>query len=231
MRMDEQRQYIELVLSRVRFRFDHAKIRDELQAHLEDATEWYCNGGMAPDAANRAAIASMGDAQEVGRALDRVHHPLIGWLWRVSNWLVRILAVCCIVTLLTGMGSLFSRPISRRDRNAMERIIPVDRTVEMDERVLTFDELLCDDTGKFYLTYHHYSKRWLGSGWSLGTVGEISDGEGNALSAISRGENGGWICYGVVSGDLPQSDTLVLTYDRFGRYYQIVIPLEGGGTQ
>lgn len=45
------------------------------------------------------ALGAMGDAEEVGRGMDKAHKPWLGWLWLASKILV---VVCLAVTFLYG---------------------------------------------------------------------------------------------------------------------------------
>ena len=46
----------------------------------------------------------MGNAQEVGWALDRVHKPWLGWLWESSRWLARGMAALLVITMLCSVN-------------------------------------------------------------------------------------------------------------------------------
>lgn len=55
-------------------------LREELQSHYEDAVRDYLAQGKDSADAHRAALADLGDARQVGRALRRVHlNPLRRW--------------------------------------------------------------------------------------------------------------------------------------------------------
>nr|WP_326185618.1 permease prefix domain 1-containing protein [uncultured Oscillibacter sp.] len=91
------RGWVREVLEQVRFRPDHQAIQKELLAHLEDGRADLERLGYPRDLAMERALRAMGDAGEVGRALDRAHKPWLGWLWQVSRWLAALalaLALC-----------------------------------------------------------------------------------------------------------------------------------------
>ena len=85
----------------IRFKPDRGPVEEELLAHLEDRAEALCQSGMGLERAEKQALASMGDADEVGRQLAAVHRPLLGWLWMVSRW---ALILCVAVTLWLALG-------------------------------------------------------------------------------------------------------------------------------
>lgn len=74
------------VTQQVRFWPDHAEIIKELEAHYEDHVLDLERIGYAPQLARQRALEAMGDPKEVGRGMDAVHQPLLGWLWIVSRW-------------------------------------------------------------------------------------------------------------------------------------------------
>lgn len=105
MKLDRFR-WCERVCEQVRFRPDHRGIKRELEAHMEDCCELLMASGMEAEAAEAAMLERMGDPAEVGKALDRVHKPLLGWLWKVSRWLVILCAIIFGFLLVTVFGRL-----------------------------------------------------------------------------------------------------------------------------
>lgn len=85
------------VTEQVRFKPDRNKIWDELMDHIEDrAEDMKCRGYTEEEAESRA-VSAMGDPAEVGRQLNAVHKPWLGWLWIVS----KVLVIVLLVTALT----------------------------------------------------------------------------------------------------------------------------------
>ncbi len=84
------------VLGCVRFLPDRKAIRQELEAHYEDHVKDLERIGYEHKLARERALGAMGDPVEVGRALDRVHKPWLGWLWLISKW---ALALCIFLLL------------------------------------------------------------------------------------------------------------------------------------
>lgn len=72
-------EYIKKLLEQVRFKKAHKGIEDELRAHIEDQIEDNMASGMNREAAEKAAVADMGDPVEVGISMDRVHRPRLAW--------------------------------------------------------------------------------------------------------------------------------------------------------
>lgn len=91
------------VLEQVRFWPDHEAIRKELVAHLEDGRADLERLGYPRSLAEERTLRAMGDAKEVGLALNRAHKPWLGWLWKVSQWLVILALAVCLLTSLAAV--------------------------------------------------------------------------------------------------------------------------------
>jgi hypothetical protein len=88
------------VLAQVRFKPDRKAIGRELTDHYEDHRRDLERVGYQPALAAERALAAMGDAKQVGRALDRAHKPWLGWLWELSRVLAAALLLLLAATLL-----------------------------------------------------------------------------------------------------------------------------------
>lgn len=96
--------WVDAVCEQVRFRPDRKAIARELRVHYDDHVKDLLRLGRDPALAEERALAAMGSAQEVGRALDKVHKPWLGWLWEASRALAWALAVLALVTLFDTIG-------------------------------------------------------------------------------------------------------------------------------
>lgn len=86
----------------IRFKPDRAAVEEELLAHLEDKAEAILREKeLTVYEAERQALASMGDADEVGRQLAAVYRPWLGYLWL---WSRRVLIVCVVAAVWLSLG-------------------------------------------------------------------------------------------------------------------------------
>ena len=100
---------------KIRFGPDRKAVRRELEAHIWDREESYRAKGLECYEAERAAVADMGDPEEIARELARIHSPWWGFLWRVSQW---ALALVLIWAVTVAAGYI-------RDRaDGQERYVP-----------------------------------------------------------------------------------------------------------
>lgn len=95
------------VCAQVRFRPDRAAIQAELLDHLQDHADALKERGVPILDAREEAVAAMGDPVELGKALDRLHGPLAGWLLRVLKWAsnLGVAAVCLMIYFVLMFGS------------------------------------------------------------------------------------------------------------------------------
>ena len=86
----------------IRFGPDRAEVLRELCDHLDDriADLERIFPGIGREEAEERALAGMGDPEEVGRELARVHRPWLGWLWTASRVL---LALACVGLVLNWL--------------------------------------------------------------------------------------------------------------------------------
>ena len=92
----------------VRFRPDRAGIARELAGHYEDHVRDLERLGYAHELAMDRSLRAMGDAEKVGRAMDKAHKPVLGWLWEFSR-AVLVLAVVAALLIMTGRTMLLGR--------------------------------------------------------------------------------------------------------------------------
>lgn len=103
------------VVEQVRFWPDRTKIAEELDAHYEDHVKDLERIGFDHELAEKRALQAMGDAAEVGRAMDQAHRPGLGWLWLASKG-IAILALVSLFLMCVSDGRWqhsFMEPVQR----------------------------------------------------------------------------------------------------------------------
>ena len=93
-------QWLDTAVARISFRPDQAAVRAELSAHLEDKTLDLRRifPDLTQEEADQRAASEMGDPEEIGKELARLHKPWLGWLWRASQVLLALTlaALVCV---------------------------------------------------------------------------------------------------------------------------------------
>ncbi|MDO3411267.1 FtsW/RodA/SpoVE family cell cycle protein [Saccharibacillus sp. CPCC 101409] len=90
--------YLDRLCARVKAKELHPELREEMRGHIEELMAGKMDQGAPPDEAAEWALAQMGDADEVGGTLGRVHRPRLNWL----------LFVPLAVMIAIGMTAIFS---------------------------------------------------------------------------------------------------------------------------
>lgn len=101
-----RREWLDEAVGQIRFVPDRKAVFEELVAHIQDRSDDMVSRGYSREEADDRTLRAMGDPVEVGKQLDAVHKPWLGWLWMVSRWLA-ILAVLVVLwcVFLSGMFS------------------------------------------------------------------------------------------------------------------------------
>ena len=112
----------------IRFGPDRAEVLRELRDHLDDRTDDLRRifPDMTYEEAEKRALAGMGDPEEIGKELARVHRPWLGYLWRVSQWMLGLavlFAVIIGVQALTGGWTPWFEPGSGLDPRHEDAVI------------------------------------------------------------------------------------------------------------
>ena len=92
--------YLNDVVSHVRFAFDRRKIRQELAEHMEDLYEDLLSQDIDEEQAAELTVDYMGDSAELGKELDKVHNPVLGYVWLTLG------IICIVVAAKTAFGLL-----------------------------------------------------------------------------------------------------------------------------
>ena len=88
-------QWLDRATAGIRFKPDRKEVRAELEAHLEDKALDFQRifPGLTEAEARERAASDMGDPEEIGKELAKVHRPWLGYLWRASKVLIVLLVL------------------------------------------------------------------------------------------------------------------------------------------
>ena len=239
--MDRQT-YVEQVLANLRrvTPDERAAIREELDGHIEDHICDLLELGYDEKLAEERAMAAMGDPEEVGRELDK-QYPL---RWLVLGRAALVLtAMMCVVAVL-GFGILSHLWWSLEARivtDAVASDFPEENRQEVDIRVPVGNDILRiyrvatgnrdgQLVAEVAMCAYDHIPGGIVSELLLPNV-ELTDQRGNQPEWGNHGARGksNWGAdYKVKYIDIEPGDTHVtLTYDRFGEYASVRVPLTG----
>lgn len=95
--MEDFQKWCDMAVEQVRFKPDRAAIRKELSDHYMDHYQDLRRLEFPQELAMSRALKAMGDAEEVGRGLNRAHKPWLGWLWLVSRYLAAVILMITVI--------------------------------------------------------------------------------------------------------------------------------------
>ncbi|MBE6759641.1 MAG: hypothetical protein E7554_06055 [Ruminococcaceae bacterium] len=96
--MSDIRSFLDTVSRQIRWKRARAPLTVELENHIIDRTESLTESGISPVEAEAQAVREMGDPEDIGLALDRVHRPSPNWG----------LLGCAAALLLSGMALMWA---------------------------------------------------------------------------------------------------------------------------
>lgn len=223
-------------------RREKAGIRKELTDHIADHTQALIRAGHPPDTAQRLALAAMGEAEAVGRALDR-EYPL--------RWLVlsRLAPVAVVVFALVLLYHGWFVPYALRDYldargdpiqtqhttifdSSTGQSRPVPNLTPLDLRyqlpggsVLSLYAVGLEPAGQAYTAYLYtvlYSQdplpRW-------GVPREVLTFPSAETYRPMSSSNLGLACYASYTISLSPGESLTARYDHYGIRIDAEIPL------
>lgn len=234
--MNEKRwdEYINEILFFVKFKYDHKTIRRELQEHMEDLYEDLMAEGMDEAAAAYMTVEYMGEAAEIGQELDKEHHALLGWVWRVSRAFAIILIVINVIPMINlGIGVIdsytgWSEYTPAPGKGELWRL-EVNEEFETYDDTLVLHEILYypDETLDIrYMTKRNPFAESIYWGSSIST--EVFDKNGERIPAGGGGwKNGGYFGRGQEKvKEIPVDAKELIIY--YGNALEILVDLETG---
>lgn len=117
-------EWLDTATKGIRFRPDREAARGELAAHLEDKAADFRRifPDMSQEEAQARALEEMGQAEEIGRELERIHTPWLGYLWTASKWALGLTLTLALV--LWGWRGLSALDTWRMLKEANEGKVP-----------------------------------------------------------------------------------------------------------
>lgn len=95
--------WLDRATEKIGFDPDREAVRRELEDHLQDRQERYAARGLAPEEAEAAAVADMGDAADIAEELGKLHRPFWGYLWTFSKLLLGLAFILILIRVLGGL--------------------------------------------------------------------------------------------------------------------------------
>lgn len=110
----DKKEYLTLLTKEIHFFYDRKNIKKEFSDHLDDSIADLLAEGLSKDEAEKQAVIQMGNPSSIGKQLNQLHHPFIGWLWWLSEKAVLILlGLTLFLALFQIAGIIYTlRPLT-----------------------------------------------------------------------------------------------------------------------
>ena len=96
-------EWIVLSTAHIAFPPDRKPVAEEIRASYEDHRSALIEAGESEEQASRLALEALGDPNEAGELLAKIHKPWLGWAWKVSRWAVIAASILLFITLIRIM--------------------------------------------------------------------------------------------------------------------------------
>lgn len=156
-------EFLEEVISHIKFPFDRNDIKSELESHILEKIDYYIEQGYDESESEQLTLKDMGDAKEIGIELNKQHNAIVGWLWKATNAIVILLVVWNVYTIgFPFITDLFSHnPIKDIPKSNIVYKIDLDEEVKIDDMVIHFTNVIYEKNGNMNIFYEYYdTKLW-----------------------------------------------------------------------
>ena len=168
MNSNEFDDYIKDVLNHVSFVFEHKSIKRELMSHLIDLQDEYGEQGIEESECIKRVLEDMGDPVEVGKGLNQIHHPIIGWLWMMSRIAVFVLVAYSLFLMSSeilnhllsnrfvsdngfNIEQFMQDKVTSTNTRYMDRDLNIE--IELNDGVLLIDRFIQSEDGTVFILY------------------------------------------------------------------------------
>ena len=222
--------FIEKLLGEIRFFPVKKEIEEEYSSHIEDKVRYLIiEERMTRKEALSLAMEEMGDPQEIGKALNKVHNPFLGWALLLTKRLLIIFGVFAFHLLISFSTELLfhsTRDIGIEDDLVIAEIT-IEQEVQMDAVTYYFDRAVIQDDGKAFILIEavSYTRAPRIRGFLFNSV---HDNLGNTYYDFTRTYRSRIFRQDLVLllRDLDaEAEVLTLKYDRYNREFEITLPL------
>ncbi len=98
--------WLHTAVAGIRFRPDREAVAAELREHIEDKTADLMRifPDMTEEEARERALSQMGDPEEIGKELAKIHKPWLGYLWRASQVVLGAVLLLAVIVGANYIG-------------------------------------------------------------------------------------------------------------------------------
>ena len=184
-----KKEYLKIVRNEIKYIFDRDGIEKELDEHIQDSIIDLISEGYSYEEAEIQAIMQMGDPKELGKQLNKEHHPLIGYLYSLTQVIIYLLIVPILVNSLYISFNISNIMFAHKTDDYVE-VIELDYKVELAGHTYMLDNICIDETGEATLNYRYFVDfTYSRSNWSA-NIRSIYDSDGQFIDMSGYSSGG-----------------------------------------
>jgi hypothetical protein len=221
--------FLKMVCSQIRYKGAHAGISDELRNHIQDRIFDFVDSGYDEETAIKKALEAMGDPEDIGKKLNKLHKPYLGWLLSAVNVSIVIVGIYVALAFIPSIIS-FIRPFNSIPKGKdVKYSAVINKKARIDDRTVVIKKLIVDKDNRVYIRYDDYSKPF-SHGWTMMEF-QVYDDKGNVynLGSASTGSIFGTRHLMYIDNLKSDAKVIILNYDFYNRKMRFELPLSGGG--
>lgn len=159
-------EYLNIVRKEIKYIFDRDAIEKELNEHIQESILDLMSEGYSYEDAEMQAVYQMGDPKELGKQLNKEHHPLIGYLYSFTQFIIYLMIVPLIISSLYTLYNISQIMFEHKTEGYVE-IIELDYKVELAGHTFMLDNVCIDVEGDATLNYRTFKNFFYNrSNWS-----------------------------------------------------------------
>ena len=226
----KEKDFLEKLLGEIRFFPVKNEIEEEYSDHIEDKVRsLIIKERMTRREALSLTMEEMGDPLEIGKSLNEIHNPFLGWTLLLTKGLLIIfgaIAIHMLISYSSGLLLYGTRDIGIEEKLVITEI-SIDREIQMDAVTYYFDRAVIQDNGKAFILIEavSYTRGPRIRGFLFNSV---HDDLGNNYSDFTIPYRSRIFRQDLVLQlrDIDEeAEVLTLEYDRYNREFEITLPL------
>lgn len=225
----EIEEYLDDICKHVKYKKDRQDIRDEIGAHIDELIWDLKSDGVSEEEAVSRAIEYMGDAEYIGISLNKVHNPIVGWMFVITNIAVKV-SIAILIMFFSILLILEFQPSGLiKDKNDIVYEEKLNFKGKIDDTAVKLKKITLLKDGYVYIEFLQYPTRLSAiHNNSIVLSFDIYLDDVEKVETKAIGQRKGLI---YTSSDLVfnanEAEKIVLDYDKYNRKMRVEIPLKG----
>lgn len=221
--------FIAEVCKKIKYKKVRYQISEELKNHIYDHAEALMDSGIEEEEAFKQSVEAMGDPVEIGKKLNKLHRPFLGWFINLTNVAIVFLVVLMLLIIVPSFFDLFES-FGYPESGDIKYSINLKEKGKIDDRTIVVKKISMDKKNNIYIRFDEYVNPF-GEGWSMMDF-KVYDDLGNDYGHGSGGESKGnlFVTRHMLEVDKIniKANKIILDYNYYNRRLKIEIPLKKG---